>query len=71
MSENTLDQIVKSFLEEFNSFNFDQIALRNPPSKHQRELKRLIDLVKSFELLVQKNEGSSETIVSKVSEVEK
>jgi len=71
VSENTLDQIVKSFLEEFNSFNFDQIALRNPPSKHQRELKRLIDLVKSFELLVQKNEGSSETIVSKVSEVEK
>ena len=58
LSENTLDQIVKSFLEEFNTFNFDQIPLRDPPSKHQRELKKLIDLVKGFEILVHKNEGS-------------
>jgi len=59
MSEDTrLKQIVQDFLTEFNAFNFDQIALRNPPSKHQRELKRLIDLVKSFEILVQKNEGA-------------
>ena len=61
MSEDAgLKQIVKDFLTEFNTFNFDQIALRNPPSKHQRELKRLIDLVKSFEILVQKDEGTKE-----------
>ena len=61
MSEDAgLKQIVQDFLTEFNTFNFDQIALRNPPSKHQRELKRLIDLVKSFEILVQKDEGSTE-----------
>ena len=52
-----LKQIVDDFLREFNTFNFDQIALRNPPSKHQRELKKLIDLVKSFEILAQKDEG--------------
>ena len=52
--------LIDEFLKEFNKFNFDQIALRDPPSKHQRELKKLIDLVKSFELLVHKNEGTKE-----------
>lgn len=37
-----LKKIVDEFLKEFNTFNFDQIALRDPPSKHQRELKKLI-----------------------------
>jgi len=58
MNDACLKQIVEDFLTEFNTFNFNQIALRDPPSKHQRELKRLIDLVKSFELLVHKDEGS-------------
>lgn len=58
MSETDLLKIVKVFLEEFNKLKLmDDVAIREPPSKHQRKLRQLTDMVRIFENQVQKYEG--------------
>ena len=50
MSEPDLKELVDIFLEEFWKLEpLEDAAIRNPPSKHQRKLRRLIDMVRVFE----------------------
>ena len=59
MSETELRKIVDQFLEDFNDLHLmDDVAIRDPPSKHQRKLRQLTDMVRAFEYSVQKHEGA-------------
>jgi len=59
MSETDLLKIVKAFLEEFNTLKLmDDVAIREPPSKHQRKLRQLTDMVRAFEHNVREYEGA-------------
>ncbi|HUW44741.1 MAG TPA: hypothetical protein VMW50_03005 [Dehalococcoidia bacterium] len=50
MSETELKKLVETFLEEFWKMKpLEDVAIRNPPSKHQRKLRQLIDMVRVFE----------------------
>ncbi|MBU1082581.1 MAG: hypothetical protein KKB59_18990 [Spirochaetes bacterium] len=50
MSETELKELVGSFLEEFWKLKpLDDPAIRDPPSKHQRKLRALVDMVRGFE----------------------
>ena len=61
MSETELCKIVEAFLEEFNTLKLmDDVAIRDPPSKHQEKLRQLCDMVRAFEYAVQKHEGEME-----------
>ena len=72
MSENELKKLVETFFEEFWKMKpLEDAAIRNPPSKHQRKLRQLIDMVRVFEAnynlkysdpqnLIRKNEGQTE-----------
>jgi len=61
MSETELRKIVNQFLEDFNDLRLmDDVAIRDPPSKHQEKLRQLCDMVRAFEYAVQKHEGSME-----------
>ena len=54
-----LCKIVEAFLDEFNTLKLmDDVAIREPPSKHQRKLRQLTDMVRVFEYAVQKHEGA-------------
>ena len=56
-----LEELVKQFLIDFNDMVLlDDVAIRNPPSKHQKKLRQLTDLVRAFEHNVQKNEGAKD-----------
>ena len=52
-----MDKILAVFFEEFDKLCF---TIRDPPSKGQRELQGLIDLVKALRYNIQKNEGKQE-----------
>ncbi len=57
----TLEKLVETFIEEANKMELmTDPAIRNPPSKHQRKIRVLIDLIKGFEhnVNVIKNGGS-------------
>jgi len=57
--ESELRKIVDQFLEDFNDLRLmDDIAIRDPPSKHQEKLRQLCDMVRAFEYAVQKHEGA-------------
>lgn len=59
MDESELKKIVDQFLEDFNDLRLmDDIAIREPPSKHQRKLRQLTDMVRAFEHQVREYEGS-------------
>ena len=51
MNETELCKVVEAFLEEFNMLKLmDDVAIREPkPSKHQRKLRQLCDMVRGFE----------------------
>jgi len=54
----SLKEIVDQFIKDFNDLQLmDDVAIREPPSKHQRKLRQLTDLVRALEHNVQKNEG--------------
>lgn len=58
---NKLEKLVDQFLMEFNGMELmTDPAIRNPPSKHQRIIKEVSELVKGFEHLYNnlKHEGS-------------
>ena len=52
-----MDKVLEVFFEEFDKLCF---TIRDPPSKGQRELQGLIDLVKALRYNIQKNEGTME-----------
>jgi len=59
----TLEKLVDAFLEDFNDLRLmDDVAIRDPPSKHQEKLRQLCDMVRGFEhnFNVLKDEGSEE-----------
>ena len=59
MSETEFRKIVDQFLEDFNDLRLmDDVAIRDPPSKHQEKLRQLCDMVRAFEYAVQKDEGA-------------
>ena len=62
MNETELCKVVEAFLEEFNTLKLmDDVAIREPkPSKHQRKLRQLCDMVRGFEhnYNVLKDEGA-------------
>lgn len=61
MSESELRKIVNQFLLDFNELAMlDDVAIREPPSKHQRKLRQLVDLVNAFAYNVHKDEGGEE-----------
>lgn len=54
-----LKKLVDQFLEDFNDLRLmDDIAIREPPSKHQRKLRQLTDMVRAFEHNVREHEGA-------------
>ena len=54
-----LMKIIDQFLKAFNDMRLmDDVAIRDPPSKHQRKLRQLTDMVRAFEYSVQKHEGA-------------
>jgi len=56
MSEPELKELVDSFLEEFWKLEpLEDAAIRDPPSKHQRKLRALIDMVRAFEAKYYRN----------------
>ena len=58
-----LCKIVEAFLAKFNTLKLmDDVAIRDPPSKHQAKLRQLTDMVRVFEhnYNVHKNEGIME-----------
>ena len=58
MSESELRKMVDQFLEDFNDLRLmEDVAIRDPPSKHQEKLRQLCDMVRVFEHAVQKHEG--------------
>jgi len=59
MNETDLLKIVKAFLEEFNTLKLmDDVAIRDPPSKHQRKLRQLTDMVRVLEHNIREYEGA-------------
>ena len=62
MNETELCKVVEAFLEEFNTLRLmEDVAIREPkPSKHQRKLRQLCDMVRGFEYNyhVLKDEGA-------------
>ena len=69
MSETELKELAESFFKEFWGLKpLDDAAIRDPPSKHQRKLRQLIDMVRVFEAkysltdpdYIRKNEGIME-----------
>ena len=72
MSEKELKKLVETFFIEFWKMNpLEDPAIRDPPSKHQRKLRQLIDMVRVFEAnynlkfsdpqnLIRRNEGNME-----------
>ena len=61
MSETELKKLIDDFLEDFWELRLmDDVAIRDPPSKHQRKLRQLTDMVRAFEYSVQKHEGVME-----------
>lgn len=59
MIESELRKIINQFLEDFNDLRLmEDVAIRNPPSKHQEKLRQLCDMVRVFEHAVQKDEGA-------------
>jgi len=59
----SLDTLVDTFIKEVNKMELmKDPSIRNPPSKHQRIIKELHDLVKGFEhnVNVLKDEGSTD-----------
>ena len=52
-----MDKVLAVFFEEFDKLSF---TIRDPPSKGQRELQGLIDLVRALRYNIQKNEGTKE-----------
>jgi len=54
---NDVDKILEVFFEEFDKMSF---TIRDPPSKGQRELQGLIDLVRALRYNIQKNEGTKD-----------
>jgi len=61
MSETELKKLIDEFLEDFWGLRLmDDVAIRDPPSKHQRKLRQLCDMVRAFEYSVQKHEGQTE-----------
>lgn len=59
----SLEAIVDQFLIEINGLDLmKDPKIRNPPSKHQRMIRQVSDLVKGFEHLVNnlKHEGKTE-----------
>ena len=56
-----LEKLVEQFLEDFNDMALmNDVAIRNPPSKHQEKLRQLVDLVRAFEYNIRLNEGGEE-----------
>jgi len=54
-----LEETIDQFLKDFNDLRLmDDVAVREPPSKHQRKLKQLSDLVRALEYGVHKDENS-------------
>lgn len=54
----TLKETVDQFIKDFNDLKImDDVAVRKPPSKHQRKLRQLCDLVRALEYNVHKDEG--------------
>lgn len=46
----SLEELVEQFLKDFNELRLmDDMAIRDPPSKHQRKLRQLTDMVRVFE----------------------
>jgi len=61
MNETELRKIINQFLLDFNDLAMlDDAAIRDPPSKHQRKLRQLVDLVRTFEYNIRLNEGGEE-----------
>ena len=61
MSEKELLGIIKAFIQGFDDMRLDlDPAIRNPPSKHQRKLKDVYDLVECLKLNVHKYEGNED-----------
>ena len=69
MNETELKELAESFFKEFWELKpLDDAAIRDPPSKHQRKLRQLIDMVRVFEAkysladpdYIRKNEGKQE-----------
>ena len=63
MSETELRRLVDGFLKAFNELKLmEDIAVREPPSKHQRKLRQLTDMVRMFEhqYNVHKDEGTKD-----------
>ena len=59
----TLEKLVGTFIEEANKMELmTDSKIRNPPSKHQRIIKEIHDLIKGFEhnVNVLKHEGKME-----------
>ena len=53
-----LEETIDQFLKDFNELKLmDDVAIREPPSKHQRKLRQLCDMVRVFEYNVHKDEG--------------
>ena len=52
-----MNETLKEFFEAFDKLCF---TIRDPPSKGQRELQGLIDLVKALRYNIQKNEGNQD-----------
>ena len=60
MSETELKKLIDEFLEDFWELRLlDDVAIRKPkPSKHQRKLRQLCDMVRVFEYAVRQHEGA-------------
>ena len=58
LSESELKKMVDQFLKDFNDLRLMyDVAIRDPPSKHQEKLRQLCDMVRVLEYAVQKHEG--------------
>jgi len=56
-----LKATIDLFLAQFNEMRLmGDVAIRNPPSKHQEKLRQLVDLVRGFEHNIRKNEGGKD-----------
>jgi len=57
----SLEQLVEQFLKDFNDMALmKDVAIRNPPSKHQEKIRQLVDLVRAFEHNIHKDEGAKD-----------
>lgn len=56
----TLRETVDQFIKDFNDLKLmDDVAIRDPPSKHQRKLRQLCDMVRVLEYAIHKDEVES------------